>query len=96
MPVILPDIFMLLFLIYSSMLNAICFRRLIGDNFETTFEVVFEGVGDVERMSLKLSKMFRNSEPSKDCKLLLDPTVRFGIVFGKKRNLFTIEMSASC
>ena len=70
------------------MLNVICFRRLIGDNFETTFEVVFEGVGDVERMSLKLSKMFRNSEPLKDCKLLLDPTVRFGIVFGKKRNLF--------
>ena len=86
---ILPYIFMpLLFNIFINAKCYICFRRLIGDNFETTFEVVFEGVGDVERMSLKLSKMFRNSEPSKDCKLLLDPTVRFGIVFGKKRNLF--------
>ena len=60
----------------------ILFRRLIGDNFKTAFEVVFEGVGDVERMSLKLSEMLRSSEPS-DCKLLLDSTLRFGIVFGK-------------
>ena len=74
----------------------IFFRRLIGDNFKTAFEVVFEGVGDVERMSLKLSEMLRSSESS-DCILLHDSTLRFGIVFGKKKkNYFTIEMSTDC